>query len=263
MDFEKYLKLKRLVDIFYDIQDLRTRTANRMRVFPEATRNIYPDQLKVSEFEIKEEIMQLVQDEPIWKEFLGKWRGLGPCLSGSLIAIIMVKFAKRAPQNKLEKEYALETKDGKLVPELRGIQAFDNPSKLHAYFGLDVRDGKAPKRQHGTKVNWNPKARVLAWKIAEQIVKQGRYYRQIYLEARQLYDARPDLQEGKGAKGHRYAMAKRKMVKHFLTDLWIAWRQLEGLPTVGPYAIEKLHHKHYRAPPALGDREEATEIQPE
>jgi hypothetical protein len=102
----------------------------------------------------------------------------------------------------------------------------------------------------------------LAWKIGEQFVKQGRYYRQVYLDARKIYDARPDLQEGKGAKGHRYAMAKRKMVKQFLTDLWVAWRKLEGLSTVNPYVIDKLQHVHYQVPPALGDREPIEKIEP-
>jgi len=257
MSFEKYLELKRLVDIYDDLVDIRIRIENRLRAFPGETRAIYPEQLEKIETAVREEIMQLVQEVPIWKAFLSKWRGLGPCLAGALIAAIMVRFVERPPQNELELQWALKTKGGAtLVPELRGIVAFDNPSKLHAFCGLDVRDGKAPKRQRGKPIDWNPKMRVLAWKIGEQFVKQGGYYRKVYEEARAVYDARPDLQKGKGAKAHRHAMARRKMVKQFLTDLWIAWRQLEGLSIVSPYVIDKLHHKHYRAPPALGDRGE-------
>ena len=276
MSFEKYLKLKRLVDCYYDVQDVRIRSANRLRIFPTEAKAVYPDRLKEVESDLKLEIQQLLYEEPIWDDFLSKWRGVGPCIAGSLIAIIMLKFTVREPLNELETSWSMKTKDGKLlVPELRGIGKFDNPSKLHAFFGLDVHEGHAPWRKRGDResVTWSPKARMLSWKIGEQFVKQGRYYRQVYLVARQVYEARPDLQQGvwinprtgkigKGAKGHRYQMAKRKMVKQFLTDLWVAWRKLEGLSTVNPYVIDKLKHVHYQVPPALGDRAATETIEP-
>jgi len=266
---EKYLELKRRVDIYYDVQDVRIRTENRLRIsVPGEARTEYPGRLQAIEESLKLEIMQILQEEPIWKEFLSKWRGIGPCLAGGLIARLMVRYAQRAPTNELEEKWILKTKDKKtLVPERRGIEAFANPSKLFAFCGLDVRNGKAPRRVRGQResVTWSPEMRVLSWKIAEQFIKQGRYYRQVYLSARQIYDAREDLQKGKGAKGHRYNMAKRKMVKQFLTDLWVAWRKLEGLPTVNPYIVDKYPEQQHRyiSPPPLGDRESVEEFKPD
>jgi hypothetical protein len=265
MEFEKYLKLKRLVDVYYDVQDVRTRTANRLLTFPANIKGLHPKSLESIEADLKLEIDQLLSDVPIWHDFLCKWRGIGPCLAGSLIATIMVRFVKREPTNDFEKQWSLKTKDNKtLVPEIRGIKAFANPSKLHAFAGLDVRNGKAPRkiRNNRESVTWSPKMRVISWKIGEQFVKQGRYYRDLYERFRQQYEARPDLQDGKGAKGHRYAMAKRKMVKQFLTDMWVAWRKLEGLSTVNPYVIDKLGHTFYIIPPPLGDREPAETFEP-
>lgn len=273
---EKHLRLKRLVDIYYDVQDVRMRTENRLRInVPSETRGTYPERLQDIEKGLKLEIMQLVQDEPIWKAFLGKWRGIGPCIAGGLIAGIMVRFAKREPQTDLEKRWSLKTKDKKtLVPDRRGIEAFDTPSKLWAFCGQSLKDGHAQWREHGGgPINWNPKMRVLVWKLEKQTVMQGRYYRTKYDAARAIYDARPDLQQGvwinprtgkigKGAKGHRMNMAMKKMGKQFLLDLWIAWRRLEGLPIRQPYAIEKLGHKGYQAPPPLGDREGTETFQP-
>lgn len=47
--------------------------------------------------------------------------------------------------------------------------------------------------------------------------------------------------------GHRHAAARRYMAKMFLTDLWVCWRMLEGLPITEPYAVAKLglraHHE--------------------
>jgi len=42
--------------------------------------------------------------------------------------------------------------------------------------------------------------------------------------------------------GHRDGAAKRKMLKHFLADLWYVWRTLEGLSTRPLYVEEKLGH---------------------
>ena len=44
---EKYLQLKRLVDIYYDVQDVRIRTENRLRInVPSETRGTYPERLQ-------------------------------------------------------------------------------------------------------------------------------------------------------------------------------------------------------------------------
>jgi hypothetical protein len=49
------------------------------------------------------------------------------------------------------------------------------------------------------------------------------------------------------SKAHRDRAAKRKMVKAFLQDLYVAWRELEGLPVRAPYAEEYLGRKHQAA----------------
>jgi hypothetical protein len=42
------------------------------------------------------------------------------------------------------------------------------------------------------------------------------------------------------AKQHRHQMAIRYIVKIFLIDLHVAWRQMEGLPLSQPYHVAKL-----------------------
>lgn len=41
---------------------------------------------------------------------------------------------------------------------------------------------------------------------------------------------------------HRHGAAIRKMIKHFLADVWKVWRTFENLPTPFPYVQEKLGH---------------------
>jgi hypothetical protein len=57
--------------------------------------------------------------------------------------------------------------------------------------------------------------------------------------------SKPEEVAWKDAKlGHRDRAAKRKMIKAFLTDLYKAWRALEGLHVRAPYHEEYLGHKH-------------------
>ena len=46
------------------------------------------------------------------------------------------------------------------------------------------------------------------------------------------------------SKGHRDMAAKRYMIKMFLKDLYVVWRELEGLPVRPSYQEEYLGHKH-------------------
>jgi hypothetical protein len=41
--------------------------------------------------------------------------------------------------------------------------------------------------------------------------------------------------------------AKRYMIKQFLAELWLTWREMEGLPITQPYAVAKLGHRPHAA----------------
>ena len=250
---EHYVELKRLVDVYYDVQDVRIRTANRLRLLPQKTGAVYPSRLKEVEKSLKNQIEALLEQERIYTEWLKKIKGIGPCLGGGLLANIMVRFAtvdSLKECDELQQEYAMKTKDkAYLVPEMRGIKEFPTISKLWAFSGMHVVDGKAPKRKRGAKINWNPKMRVLCWKLGKSFVMVGDFYKSLYRQFKEAYMQREDLKKGKGWKGHIDMMARRKTVKVFLQHLWLKWRQLEGLEVTQPYAINKLGHKSYISPP--------------
>jgi len=218
----KISRMRILVEIFYDAEDLRIRTEARLRALGEDLKVPNEDVrgilavlswLRSAEKSAKKEIEMEVKNEELWKQYLSKINGIGPILAAGLIGYI------------------------------EDIERFDTVSKLWAYAGLHVVEGKAPRRRRGQKINWNPKLRVLCWKIGESFVKMrgGGGYRDLYEKHRAEYEAREDLK--KEAKGRRYAMAKRKTVKIFLSHLWEVWRRLEGLPIRRTYVEEKLGHK--------------------
>ena len=69
-------------------------------------------------------------------------------------------------------------------------------------------------------------------------IKLGGVYRDVYNDAKWQYQHHSKHQDK--TKGHIHAMAIRKMIKAFLSDLWTVWRRLEGLPIRPSYAEEKL-----------------------
>ncbi|GAI19021.1 unnamed protein product, partial [marine sediment metagenome] len=70
------------------------RTANRLRVMPKETSKLKVSPLKALEKQLTDEIDLILQNEPIYLEFLGKIRGVGPRISGSIIAQTMIRFEK-------------------------------------------------------------------------------------------------------------------------------------------------------------------------
>ena len=75
--------------------------------------------------------------------------------------------------------------------------------------------------------------------LADSFIKcPGSKYEQVYRNYRARLDNEP-AHYGKTA-AHKHMMAKRYAVKQFLSDMWVAWRTLEGLPVSDTYAVDKL-----------------------
>jgi hypothetical protein len=228
--------------------------------------------LRAYEDQLTLRVEGLLAQHPIYTEFLYNVKGIGPRLSGSLIAQTMIRFEKCSEEqlanySEEQRSLAMKTENSDYrVPILRGIEAFPTVSKYWAWCGLDVREGHAPKRKYGESIDWNPKMRTLAWKIGKQFVIQGERYRMLYdVEKLRLTATRlpvgfcPHYDECKAklknrsepaCKGHIDAMARRKTVKLFLSHVWEKWRELEGLPVRQPYALEYLGHVTKEAPMA-------------
>ena len=89
-----YLNLRRLVDVLYDIQDVRMRTANRLRQMPKDTVKVYVKPLLDVESNLTNEIEGLLSKIPIYTEWLYHVKGVGPRISGSIIAQTMIRFKR-------------------------------------------------------------------------------------------------------------------------------------------------------------------------
>ncbi len=171
--------------------------------------------------------------------------------------------------------------DGKTIVKrgvwVAGIERLTTISALYKYSGFDVQNGKAPARERGSKTTYNSRLRSMCWRLGSSLLRaRGKYY-EYYLAQKEKYEQRyanngtkivPTLSLPKNEKGKRYEpdgiiseghvhnQALRKMIKLFLSCLWLAWREAEGLPVTKPYAIDQLGHDSFISPEDMADRPE-------
>lgn len=176
------------------------------------------------------EAARKIKGIPIWEDWLKHVYGIADTLGVQFIALI------------------------------QPISDFPNVAKLWTYAGQSVEDGEAVRRRAGKKFNWNPQLKTLCYQAAECFVKCGGPYRELY----DRYKARdkavhPEIEETdkvdrfgekirKYTPAHMHMRAMRYSAKIFLSHLWQAWRELEGLPVRGPYAVEYLGHTTILSP---------------
>ena len=133
----KHLRLRILVEDYYDTQKLRIATGNRLGMYQEL-KVITPEQfvkllglknrLKENEAEIQKMIESELEPIPIW-QWLKTVKGIGSVMAGGLIAWI------------------------------DDISKFTYISPLWKYAGFHVEGGVAPKRKRGEKAPWNSGSR--------------------------------------------------------------------------------------------------------
>jgi hypothetical protein len=262
----KYPKLRGYVNLFYDFQEERKALENRERTlemvasysaqeikalhgFIEPLRQVeegvprHGDDPRVSG--LADLIEQQIKDIPVYRDWLSKQKGIGPQFSGCLIAYL----------------------DGKDEHGCQSIARFHNVSSLFRYCGLSSIcscmhgrhaengrglcltsgciclkfDGRAQKPHAGENLDYNPKLKVLMFKIGSSFMKANNpVYRKVYDDAHAEYESRGDFDAqtnpgGNKNKKHLQFRAMKKMERVFLANLWENWRRLEGLPVSEPY----------------------------
>lgn len=240
-DFREWKGVPHITN-FYSLhkqfQKTKVSVMNRKWAFGDSTSTVLDDSIKGLK-DIEKKMLKECEKElstyDIWSKWLTHIRGIGPGTASGLIGII----------------------------DNIGIENFDYPSRLRKYFGLAPKNGKAMRRTKGETLGYNPTAKTLAMGlIADSFIKSKSEYKRFYdnEKERRLAMVFPEgeLKEKCGkpykketvgySKGHASNMAKRKMMQIFLDHLWCIWRQLEGLSTKTPYAIDKLRHTGYIEP---------------
>jgi len=154
-------------------------------------------------------------------------------------------------------------KEGKLAAQLLAliddISKFDTVSKLWRFSGYAVIDGKREYTKMGEKSAYNRKLKAICYLIGDQFIRQQTpLYVDIYYDEkarirRDCPEAIPNPDKSSpwpkiNTDSHVHRKARRKMIKIFLSHLWVIWREVEGLPVSPPYAQQVLGHSNIIEP---------------
>ncbi len=220
----KYLKV--------DFESYEIITDAGMLVFVE----LYVTQLAHEEHMAKV-IAKIVQQHPLWSAFLEGVKGCGPLMSAVILSEFDIRKAERISQF-----WALAGLD--VAADGRGRGRYAEHLVERSYKDKDGKD------QVKKGITFNPFLKTkLVGVLASCFLKQspdGCKYRRVYDDYKHRLENHEKHKDK--SKGHRHNMAMRYMVKVFLQDLWMAWRELEGLPITKPYHEAVLGHVHHEEP---------------
>ena len=118
-----------------------------------------------------------------------------------------------------------------------------HPSSLWKFAGLHVVDGHSPRKAKGEALDWNPKLRVLMFRIGDCFVKQRTpIYREIYDKEKEKQIKLMEKKTENAPKRllHADLRARRKMIKAFLQHYWLHCCKATGRDPGTPYS-HKFH----------------------
>ena len=176
------------------------------------------------------QLEKALEEYPIYTGFLKGVKGCGAAMSGVIISEIDIHKAKYA-------------------------------SSIWAYAGLDVAPdgkGRSRKKEHLVEqkyidfegneqvkmgVSFKPWLKTkLVGVLASSFLRCQSSYSSIYYNYKNRL--KTDPRHAEKSDGHIHNMAQRYMIKRFLVDLYVAWRELEGLEVHPEYHEAKHGHVH-------------------
>jgi hypothetical protein len=180
----------------------------------------------------------ILQNEPIYNEFLSKVRGCGPAMSGVILSEIDI--TKAEYPSSLHKLAGL---DGIIViDETTGEERFEGRCKKAHHLVEKTYINKEGEEAVRMGITFNPFLKTkLIGVLGSSFLRAGKKdnpYADIYYNYKHRLQNMP-AHAGKSKK-HIHNMAIRKMITRFLSDLYNAWRPLEGLTVAPSYEEAKL-----------------------
>lgn len=184
-------------------------------------------------------IKKEVESHPLYEAFFKDVKGCGPMMSAICISYFdpykarhVASFWKYAGLDVVR----VENENGEIVGEARG--------KKHTEF-VEYAD-KNGEVKSKKSITYNPvlKSKLIGVLGGSFLKSKDSYYGDIYRDYKFRLQNNKKYEEY--SKGHIHNMAMRYAVKMFVRDLWVAWREVEGLPITQPYEVEKLGNRPHR-----------------
>ena len=183
---------------------------------------------------------KVLEDVPIYQEFLEEVRGIGPAMAGVIISEIDITKARYV--SSLWKYAGLDVANGK------GRSRKEEHLVLREYV---TKDGEVKEKR---SITYNPFLKTkLVGVLGASFLRSASPYAQYYRDYRHRIESDPTREKVKKYDADNptawtplrvHQASIRYMVKRFLADLYVAWRTLEKLPVAPDYHEAKLGHKH-------------------
>lgn len=174
-----------------------------------------------------------VKTHPMWDAFFKGVKGCGPLMSAVCIAYFDPHKARHA--SSFWRYAGLDvqpTESG----EMRGVGRWYTEMRPYT-----DRDGDTKERK---SLTYNPflKTKLVGVLGSAFLRARDSYYGKVYYDYKNRMEQRENL-----SPIVRHRRATRYAVKMFLRDMWVVWRELEGLEVTEPYEVAKLGHKPHHS----------------
>jgi hypothetical protein len=133
------------------------------------------------------------------------------------------------------------------------ISKAEHASALWKYVGFDKPSHE--RYTKGESGGGNKTLRTVLFTWADSGIRTRSVYREVYDNEKKKLEVSMKFTKSRNTQGkliecmwkdtkpcHRHGAGIRKMIKHFLADLWFVWRTSEGLPTTPLYVESVLGH---------------------
>lgn len=269
---EQFVRMQ--VRLLYDFQKLRIASANRNTLGIDDTQLTDKDReylgrigsgLEALEKDAEKAVKRALKGVPIWEKFLKDVKGIGPRLAGFLISELNPESERCGTVSKLWAWCGLHVEDGQAARRKKGVKAKWDPKrkakllkvlgdefllkKTEPYYTLYLNYKHRKESQivpvcmacNGRGKGMQLKVKGKGWILVDEAT-EAELEEFGPPEDRTCYNCNGTggpVPWGRSVM-HRHVAAVRYMVKQFLRDYYIKYRELAGLPIRPPYHVEKL-----------------------
>lgn len=205
-----------------------------------------------------------VEKHPMWDAFFKDIKGCGPLMAAVCIAYFDIDKARHV--SSFWKYAGLDTidvvkEDGTVVNEGRAakhakfveVEYVDKNNNIKTRHSIGYNPVLKSKLvgvlggcllKAGLRTVKDEDGNAILDKDGNKQQTAASVYVQCYLDYMHRLNNRADSKELTGP--HKNAMANRYMIKMFIRDLWVTWREYEGYEVSKPYEVAKLGYKPHK-----------------
>lgn len=175
-------------------------------------------------------VKRFVEEHPLWDTFFSKVKGCGPLMSAVCLCYFDINAGRHISSfwryAGLDVVLSMNNETGEIIGEGRGRH------KDHLVEQTYIKDGEECTKMG---ISFQPVLKTkLLGVLGSSFLKCQSPYATIYYGYKNRLMNNPKYAQH--TPKHIHNMANRYMIKMFVKDLWLAWRELEGLPTEPDYA---------------------------